>query len=188
MTKIRFVRHTPPHVEPGICYGFSDVDVNGDFDRHLNLIQNRLSGHTPEVVFSSPLIRCQKLAQALYPSMSIAYDDRLKEMNFGDWELQQWDAIAHNALTRWAENLWEYPTPNGEAFGGFYRRVMAFIEMISAAHGGQSITVITHSGVIRCVLMLCLQIPVSHIFNLDLPYSCVVEVDQSPSGLYKVKF
>jgi alpha-ribazole phosphatase len=185
--KIKLIRHTPPCIEAGICYGFTDLDINGDFDTHLLAIQSRLNGFVPDLVFSSPLQRCHKLATALYPTVAITHDPRLKEMNFGQWEMKPWDAIPVETLTQWSDGLWDFQPPGGESFGEFNGRVMAFFQWMLQYHRGEQIAVVTHSGVIRCMLMHCLQIPVSHIFNLDLQYSCVVEVLHTGDGNYRVK-
>ena len=36
---------------------------------------------------------------------ALSHDDRLKEMNFGDWETQRWDEIDRALLDEWAANF-----------------------------------------------------------------------------------
>lgn len=173
---LQLVRHTPPEVDAGVCYGFTDLDVDARFDQHLERIRTCLNERGFERIYSSPLKRCARLADALWEHRSVVWDDRLKEMNFGAWEMLPWSAIPVEVLTHWADDLWHYAPPGGESFGDFHERVMPFFNDLFSNPTDDSLVVVTHSGVIRCVLMHCLQVPASHIFNLDLPYGCVVEV------------
>ena len=65
----------------------------------------RLKPFLPEgtTVFSSPLLRARQLAEALDPEARI--DERLSEIDFGEWEGQPWDAIERDALDAWAADI-----------------------------------------------------------------------------------
>ena len=82
---IHLIRHTTPKVESGICYGNSDLEVTNTFNEERDVVLSKLSNHY-DVVFTSPLSRCAKLAGFINSPKHHA-DDRLKEYNFGDWRL-----------------------------------------------------------------------------------------------------
>ena len=55
-------------------------------------------------MWCSPLRRCLQLAQglrALRPDLAFRQDDRLAEMDFGDWEGWRWSDRPQAALDAW---------------------------------------------------------------------------------------
>ena len=85
---IIMVRHTRVGVPKGTCYGWSDVPVADTFEQEATLTKSRLvevfADGNPDIVYSSPLMRARKLA-AFCGYESLVVDDRLKEMNMGEW-------------------------------------------------------------------------------------------------------
>ena len=91
--KIYAIRHTSVNVNPGICYGQTDVEVAGSFFDERQKTAYEISDIKFDEIWSSPLKRCKKLVQSLFPENQIKYDQRLKELNFGEWEMLSWDEI-----------------------------------------------------------------------------------------------
>lgn len=85
--EIYLIRHTTPAVEKGVCYGQSDLDVTDSFIAEAMAIKPHLPEHI-EQVHSSPLQRCSKLAQYLFPMHAHTHHDDLMEINCGHWELK----------------------------------------------------------------------------------------------------
>ena len=84
--KITLIRHTRVAVETGICYGWSDVGVAPSFETEASRVKENISNERFDIVYSSPLSRCRKLA-AFCGFHEPILDDRLKELNFGEWVL-----------------------------------------------------------------------------------------------------
>ena len=63
--KLYLIRHTSLQIVPGVCYGQSDIDVAASFSQELNLIKRALSSTQFDAIYTSPLQRCTKLAEAL---------------------------------------------------------------------------------------------------------------------------
>ena len=86
------VRHTRVGVPKGTCYGWSDVPVADTFEEEAANTKKHLDDifkeHAPDIVFSSPLTRACKLA-AYCGYDTPLLDNRLKEMNMGEWEMQK---------------------------------------------------------------------------------------------------
>ena len=147
-------RHAQPLVDAGICYG--QVDIAADATATKSCAQALAiilpSGIT---VVTSPLQRCEQLAQALLaekPDLTIKKDTRLQEMNFGVWEGQAWGDIARAELEAWTTDFANYrPGGNGESVTQFMARVASvFDELTSAA----DTLWITHAGVMRAVELI----------------------------------
>ena len=97
---IYFMRHTAVDVPQGVCYGQTDVPLKPTFEMEATQTAAHLQGLSFDKVYTSPLTRCVRLATFCgYPDAE--RDDRLKELNFGDWEMHRFDEIADANLERW---------------------------------------------------------------------------------------
>lgn len=163
---IYLIRHTRTATETGLCYGRSDVALSPDFKEDLAILRQKLpvlSGGN--LVFSSPLARCMQLAETL--SSSVTPDDRLLELNFGQWEGRRFDEIEPDLLNRWAGNFVEIAPPGGESFSDLCERVGGFWdELLSQSH--EQVLVVTHAGAIRALLARVLDLPPANAFQLRI--------------------
>ena len=142
--KVHIVRHTAVGVS-GICYGQTDVPLKETFEKEAEVVKQKLKGVSYDVVFSSPLSRAKKLAEYCgYENIQLY--DCLKELHFGDWEMQEWDRID---MSEWEKDWINNPAPNGESFQQMYDRVASFLdELKNSTH--KSVIVFAHGGVINC--------------------------------------
>jgi alpha-ribazole phosphatase len=173
--ELYLVRHTTPQVAAGVCYGHTELELHPDFDTELAAVQAKLAGLAPGGFYTSPLLRCRKLAEAL-PFGQPQHDDRLKELHFGKWEMQAWDAIPREALSHWGDNFVEMPPPGGESFNDLYRRAHDFFADSAARHRGRQVVAVTHAGVIRALLALALNLDLRHVPNFLLDFGGVTKL------------
>lgn len=180
--EVYLIRHTTPKIAKGICYGQSDIDVQDTFEEELEVIKKSIPLHTDDYeVYSSPLIRCKKLAH--YFSKEIILDKRLMEVNFGDWELQAWDAINEDELNTWMADFVTVAPSNGESYVQLNERVnTALDEIINNSEKNKII--VTHGGVIRALLASLLRIELKNSFNIKVPYSHVVKLVKDENGIH----
>lgn len=143
--KIVLIRHTSVDVPKGVCYGQTDVPLSATFEKEALAVKEQLSTLSPDVVFTSPSTRCVRLARFCGFGDAIQ-DNRLKELNFGDWEGQQW---AETDMSVWKTDWVNPPAPNGESFMQMYGRVVSFFNDLKEKPC-QSVVVFTHGGVINC--------------------------------------
>lgn len=147
--EIILIRHTSVAVPKGTCYGWSDVPVAETFEAEAATTKNNLLQYGKmDAVFSSPLTRAMKLAKYCgYDSPVV--DDRLKEMNMGDWEMQRYDEIKDDRLEEWYYNYMTMPATNGESFPMIYQRVSDFLNELKNKNY-QRVAIFTHGGVLIC--------------------------------------
>ena len=127
--EIILVRHTTPDIEKGICYGQSDIGLVDTYKEELTAVLKQLPKDLDKYIcYSSPLQRCKILAESI--SNTIIFDDRLKELNFGDWELKKWDDIERSSLDIWMNDFINKPTKNGESYINLQQRTISFLEEI----------------------------------------------------------
>ena len=149
---IIMVRHTRVGVPKGTCYGWSDVPVADTFEQEATLTKSRLvevfADGNPDIVYSSPLMRARKLA-AFCGYESLVVDDRLKEMNMGEWEMQRYDDIKDDALQMWYDDYMHLRATGGEGFPDLYARVSSFFEELRKKEY-RRVAIFAHGGVLLC--------------------------------------
>lgn len=147
---ITLLRHTLPAITPGTCYGVSDIDVAASFRRDCAIALALTE--KPTAILSSPLRRCEKLAQAAARHFDLPYecDPDLMEMDFGRWENVAWDAIPRSELDQWAEDFMHARPHGGENAAMVYRRAKRAIARYQT-HGAAPL-LITHGGFIKAAL------------------------------------
>lgn len=154
--EVILVRHTSVDVPKGTCYGWTDVPVRDTFEQEAQVTKHALEQYLPlDKVYSSPLTRARKLAAYCgYPDAET--DNRLKEMNMGEWEMQLYDEIQDPHLQEWYEDYINQPTTGGESFRQQYQRVAAFLDELKRkpfsrvaifAHAGVLISAGLHAGI-----------------------------------------
>lgn len=163
--EIYLIRHTQTARQKGLCYGQTDVPLAEDFFDKAREILKKMPANP--LVFSSPLSRCERLAQLI--SDEIIFDNRLQELNFGDWENVLFPEIDAEKLQYWTENFGTLAPPNGENFMQLYLRVESFWHDLLALENEQ-VVIVTHAGVIRALLAKILNLPLekAFVFCVDL--------------------
>ena len=184
--KFTLIRHTSLQIEPGICYGQSDIDVAVSFANELARTQAKLADIGFDAVYSSPLQRCVKLAVALNCGEPIL-DNRLMELNFGDWEMQAWDAIPRDIFDGWAHDYANEAPPNGETFSQLQQRGLSFLDEILSKNLNKNVAIITHGGMIRALLAHVLNMQLKGLFRFVIDHGSVTQVDFS-AAVPKINF
>ncbi len=144
--EVVLIRHTSVDVPKGTCYGWSDVQVSKTFFQEASITRKNLEGLVFDRVYSSPLSRALKLAQACGYANPII-DDRVKEMCMGDWEMKAFDEIEDENLQKWYNDFTNFAPTNGEGFQDIYKRVASFLDEIKGLPL-KRVAVFTHAGVL----------------------------------------
>lgn len=167
---IYLIRHTSPAIATGICYGQSDIDVSSSFETEATNVLTKLPNLAEAVIYSSPLKRCQRLAEKL--GQPYLLDPRLMELNFGMWELQHWHEIDRAALDAWGESYVTSCPPEGESYAMLYARSVAFLDELKSSLATE-IIVVTHRGIICSLLVQILKLPLEKAFDFQIDYGSV---------------
>lgn len=176
--EIYLVRHSTPDIAKGICYGQADIPVTNSFETELAKIILQLGDIQPTSIYSSPLQRCTKLANALKATFgdgNLQIDQRLKEVDFGSWELQSWDAIPQKEINPWMEDFVYKAPPNGESFIQLQQRVLAFFETLIITKE-KTIIIVSHAGPMRAFLAHISNTPLKDAFSIALEYGQIEKV------------
>jgi alpha-ribazole phosphatase len=174
MTQLTLIRHTKTEIEPGYCVGGgTQLPLVESFLEEAAAIRALLPQEFDHY-FTSPLERCTKLANHLFPAVKWQEDARLAEIHFGEWEGKRWDDLAGPALDAWMADFVNEVPPGGESTLKLQERVELWMAQVS--HAGGNYAVVTHGGVIRMMVAVALGMPLDSLFQIEAPYSVVVEL------------
>lgn len=168
-----FIRHTAVAVPTGTCYGQTDVALAETFEKEAKTVQEQIKSVTFDGVFTSPLTRCIRLTH--YCGFSDAMvDKRLLELNFGDWEMQRWDAIDDPHLAYWYKNYVTAKTTGGESFNDLYQRFCEFIQQLPNTM--ERLAIFTHGGIINCARVYAKKTTLDTMFNDTPSYGSITKL------------
>jgi alpha-ribazole phosphatase len=158
--RIALIRHPAPLIEPGLCYGRLDVELTRTATTQLGALaaDPRLQGATH--VWTSPARRCRGLAEAIALALTVplTVDPRLRELDFGEWEGQPWNAIGRADLDRWATSPISFAPPGGESGAALIARIREVYAEL--CRGQQDCAIVSHGGPLKILTALLRGIPV----------------------------
>lgn len=175
MFTLYLIRHTTPHIAPGICYGQLDIGVTGSFEKEANDVLRWLP--PVELIITSPLQRARRLAEHLAQAQrcELRSDARLMEKHFGAWEGRAWNDIARREIDAWAADVSGYVPPGGESAQQLMQRVQTCLHSVTQLPQ-RNIALIAHGGSIRAILAQIGGVALTDTLNWKIEYGAVVGV------------
>ncbi len=170
------IRHTNVDIDKGICYGQSDIKPASTYEYEKDIIANKISHQKIDAVYTSPLSRCTILANDLFPNNNINIDNRLMELNFGDWELKSWDSIFETSESKkWFADFVNTPCANGESFHELITRASNFLTDLKTSNN-KNVAVVTHAGIIRALYCIINNIEPEKAFRTKVEYGDIIKI------------
>ncbi len=163
-----WVRHAPTWADTMV--GHTDVAADLSDKKALSRLAKFLPADA--AVISSDLSRSSQTADAITGNRQrLAHSPNLREIFFGDWEGQTFDAVAHSHpdLSR---NFWENPghvaPPNGESWDIFSNRIKDTIHHILENDPPENLILVAHFGVILAALQHAANLPSKSVFSFKI--------------------
>jgi alpha-ribazole phosphatase len=170
---LTLIRHTKV-LAHGLCYGRHDPPLADTFEQEAAAIKERLQALSGIPFYCSPAQRCRLLAS--YLQVEHQHEDRLQEINFGDWDGRNWLDIPREHTEAWLSDFVNHIPPNGESYVQLSQRVLGLMRELASHH--EQVGLITHSGVIHAVLAHVKGIPLAESYEkLTVGYGEVVQVE-----------
>ncbi len=145
-------------------------------------MRKSISSHQPwNQIVSSPLSRCALFAQETSDQLALKLDfePRFKEIGFGDWEGFTANELLKSQpekLKAYWDNPFQNPPPNGETLSDFQIRILTAWDELIERYRGQHLLLIGHAGMMRIILLHVLQMPLEHLFRLEIPHAGIARV------------
>lgn len=152
MRDVYLARHseTDPKYK-GICVGRSDVALSEAGVKAIPALVAQLAALKPERVVSSDAARCRAVAEPLAAQLGLTaeIEPRLRERDFGAWELRPWQAIFDETGDE-MEGLMtdDWHPPGGESNAELLARCREWLEGLP---GGVTVAV-THGGPVAALV------------------------------------
>jgi broad specificity phosphatase PhoE len=190
---LMLLRHASVERAPGILMGTDDVALNDTGLAEAMAWQPVFGADTPAVVFASPLRRAVQTARLAVRdhSRKVVLRNNLREIELGDWEGLDREAIEHRSPGAWAErgkNFAGFRPEGGESFQDVLDRALpVFQEMAAMAREQKGpVLAVTHAGVIRALLCHVLGMPLNNLFRLHLDWAGLSIVEPA-AGMWRVR-
>lgn len=155
--KLYVLRHgTTDGNQKEMLQGNLDIPLN-DFGKSQAIARREeIAKLNIDQIFCSPKLRTKETAELAAPGIPISFDDRLLSRDHGEFQ----------GLTRGEVDLDSYWNMNlncqyerAESVTHIYNRVAEFLRELKAKYPDQSILIVTHSAIIRCIYYYFNEIP-----------------------------
>ncbi len=173
MTMMHLVRHgRSVWNAAGRIQGQIDIELDEIGLQQAQRIADRLEREPIAAIYSSPLRRAQRTAEAIAArfNLPVTPDARLMEYNFGVISGMTWEEVTENhpeLANRWLEDPWAVPVAESEGRVNFAARVMSAMQDIYGQHPAGHVAVVAHGGTFGIYLtaMLGLDLNRRHPFH-----------------------
>jgi len=151
-------------------------------------MRNAVGDHCPwQAVISSSLSRCADFSRELAKRhrLPLEIDARLIELGFGAWEGRTPDeliATDPEILIRFRHDPVAHAPQGAEPLTAFRDRIIAAWGSLLEHHGGKHVLVVAHAGVIRMVVAHVLNVPLQHLFRLQVLNAGITRVRVEKHG------
>ena len=130
------------------------------------LTAEALKNKSFDFLYTSDLRRALETTEIInkYHQLEIHIDESLAERNFGVIEGLKQDEMIEKypeVFTRYMKREEEYQIPDGESLISFYNRVKKGLNAIANSHTGKRILIVTHGGVLDCMMRMVFNYPLS---------------------------
>ncbi|GCL68560.1 alpha-ribazole phosphatase [Veillonella tobetsuensis] len=157
----------------GRYQGITNVPLNENGIAQAKACGNALKDIHFDRILSSDLSRALVTAETIRGNrqLEIKTDERLREINFGDWEKLLFTEIEE----RWPgliNQMYRRPdivkVPNGESFQEVQDRAWSAVsDFLNENNEDETILITCHGGTIRTILCKLLDISISHCWNFS---------------------
>jgi broad specificity phosphatase PhoE len=144
----------------------TDIGLNDAGRREAHALAQRAREERPALILCSPLARTLETARLAAEACGAEFrsDDRLREVDFGEWEgktLEEIRAVDPEAVERFETDPGERPFPRGEPLPSAAHRVLEAYQELHRSHGGRTVLVVGHNTLLRLTLCALLGIPLN---------------------------
>lgn len=158
MTYIYLIRHCEAMGNlKRVFQGSTDCDISETGAKQLEYLKERFKNIRLDAIYSSPLIRARKTAEAAAfgKGLEIITRQNLTELNGGVLEgrpfQEAFNSIAGLADT-WNNHPQDFAPEGGEAMRNAYVRIYDEITELVRINRDKTVAAVSHGGVLRCLM------------------------------------
>lgn len=193
-TQLYFIRHGEVEEKYHKVFGGSRIDMGLSplGLRHGEAVAAWLKNTHLDAIYASPMLRVQQTLAPLATERNLqpVILDGLREVDFGDWTGHRWDevqSIFGVSAFDWLEIMEASGIPNAESILTFTPRVEEALLKIIQGHPHQRVAVFCHGGIIRVLLGLLLDLPLTRMAHFNIEYGSISVVEIQPEKKHAVE-
>jgi broad specificity phosphatase PhoE len=185
-TRLYLIRHAEVEARYHKVFGGRiDMGISPRGQEQARFLADFLHRKPVDAIYASPM---KRVLQTLEPWLVNGTPQPvilpgLREVDFGDWTGHKWDEVAEKfgaSAYEWLRHLEKGTLPNGESAVDFRGRVEPCLREILGRHQGQSAAIVCHGGVIRMLLSILLELPLTKMDAFDIEYASVTQLNLLP--------
>lgn len=188
MTKLILARHgeTDWNVTE-VFRGRIDVDLNETGAKQAELLARYLSSFKPDAIYSSPLRRALKTAEAIarHNQLTVNIAPGLIDFDFGEWQglsHQQVQTKYEELYTRWINHPEQVRIPAGETLDDVRKRATVAVDEAIARYEG-AIVLVSHRVVNKVLICALLGLDNSHFWSIKQD-PCAITIFNYENGRF----
>lgn len=173
MTEVYIVRHCEAlGNQARVFQGISDCDITELGARQLACVSERFRDVHLDAIYSSPLKRAYKTAEAVgkHHGLPITVMDKLIEINGGEIEGVCWvdfPVTRPDLEYHWSVEPHKFHPKDGEPMTSVYQRSWEAIQEIVAENDGKTVALASHGCTIRNILCHAQGKPIEELRTVD---------------------
>jgi broad specificity phosphatase PhoE len=165
--------------------GRIDMELSPRGREQARALGAHLRARPLDAIYSSPMRRARQTADSVadsrpHPVITLA---ELREVDFGAWTGLNFQQVFERYQARafeWLHHL-EHGTMAGAESGADLRaRIEPPLRRILSQHAGRPVAVVAHGGVLRVMLSLLLDLPLSKMACFEVDYASLTWVEIQP--------
>jgi broad specificity phosphatase PhoE len=140
-----------------------------------------LHGRSLDAVYASPMKRVQQTLDACrnngLPQPAVLPE--LREVDFGDWTGLSWEEVELKfgiSPFNWLHQLECDGIQNAECAISLRNRLEPCLRRVLSKHRGEQVAMFCHGGVIRMLLTLLLDWPLTNLASIEIDYASITQV------------
>lgn len=185
-TRLYLIRHGEVEERYHRIFGGRiDMNLSSVGHQQAAALAGYLKNQPLNAVYASPMKRVQQTYSPYVNAGGHAPQtmDDLREVDFGDWTGLGWPEVHERFgkhATDWLEHLEHGGIPNAETAHGYRARVQPCLRHVLGEHPSEHVAMFCHGGVVRQMLSIMLDLPLSKMKMFEVDYASVTVVDWEP--------
>lgn len=193
-TQLYLIRHGEVETQYHKVFGGSVIDMALSPLGHqqAEALARWMGDSRLDAIYASPMLRVQQTIAPLLARRGlqpIVMPD-LREVHFGAWTGLRWDEVKEKFGVHafdWLEIIDGPGIPDGETGAALKQRVQPCLQQILDDNPHRSVAIACHGGIIRIMLSLLLEWPLSRMAHFNIEYGSVTVVELLPEKKHAVE-
>lgn len=187
ITSLYLVRHGHTRAtELGLLYSDPKIEITEKGSAQAQAAAKYMATISPQILLCGDAVRVVQSCQPLAAETGLTAQSikGFEEWQVGNWEGRTYLDIKKNdpdQYHRWCADPIANAPPNGESIIELSERIEAsLLDLVAnSAFEGKTIAMVTHSGIIRSIIIHALGMPVRNFWRLSIPTGSITRIDFS---------